>query len=720
MPATDAHGRPVIPSPAELKKLPPDGGPRWNRLVFEKSPYLLQHAANPVDWYPWGPEAFETARKRHVPVFLSVGYSTCHWCHVMEHESFEDAEAAAALNEAFVCVKVDREERPDIDHVYMAVTQAMTGRGGWPMTVVMTPDKKPFFAGTYFPKSGRHGRPGLLEIIPMLTDAWTRQHDQVVAEAQRITDAIAASQASSASPTDLGPETLAAAEQQLEARFDARWGGFGRSPKFPTPHQLSFLLRRHVATGDTHALAMVEKTLDEMRAGGIFDQVGFGFHRYSTDERWLVPHFEKMLYDQALIALAATECFAVTRDDRFARIARETHAYVLRDMVSPEGAFFSAEDADSEGEEGLFYVWTDAELRAILGAGAGPVARVFGVTPEGNFRDEATGARTGANILHLPEDLATAAQALDLSEADLAAKVESARQKLFDVREKRVHPLKDDKVLTDWNGLMIASLAVSARVFGDAPLEAAARRAADAVLDRLVTPEGRCLKRMRHGEAGLPGMLDDHAFLAWGLVELYETTFDARYLDRALAIVAAMEKHFADPAGGYFLAPDDGEALPVRGRDAYDGATPSGNSVAAYVLVRLARLTGDVAFEDRAEKLMAAFSGDIRRGPSAYSFMMMALELAAGASRELVIVGDPLQDDTRALIAEARSTFRPDLAVIVVPPSGQSRITEIAPFTAAMRARDGQATAYACTNRACKAPVTTPADLRSALAPPAR
>jgi uncharacterized protein len=709
-----SHGL-VLPSRDELKRLPPDGGERWNRLVFESSPYLLQHAGNPVDWYPWGDEAFETARRLDRPVFLSVGYSTCHWCHVMERESFEDAEVAALLNAAFVCVKVDREERPDVDHVYMTVTQALTGSGGWPMTVVLTPDKKPFFAGTYFPKHGRHGRAGMTDLLPRLSEAWREHRDHVVEEAQRITDAVAGTQATPAGGAMPTADTLRSALRQLESRFDPKHGGFGRAPKFPTPHQLSFLLRRHAREGDEHALAMVEKTLVEMRAGGIFDQVGFGIHRYSTDERWLVPHFEKMLYDQALTVIAAVECFQATGDERHAAMARDVLEYVRRDMTSPGGAFYSAEDADAEGEEGRFTVWTAVELREVLGADdAALVTRVWSAEEEGNFLEEATRRPTGSNILHRTKENDELAEEMGLTEGELATRLESARLRLFEARERRVHPLKDDKVLTDWNGLMIAAFAKAGRALKEPAYERAAVAAAEDVLERLVLADGRCLKRMRDGQAGLQGMLDDHAFLAWGLLELHATTFEDRWLRDCVRVTSAMIAHFADEAGGFFLSPDDGEKLPVRGKDAYDGALPSGNSVAALVLVQLGLLTGDTAYRERADGVLRAFSESLERGASAHCVMLMALDLALGPTREVVIAGERDAPDTRALVDVTRSGFRPDLLTLLRTPL----LAELAPFTAAMTPIDGRAAAYACSGTSCSAPVTSPADLQRLLATP--
>ena len=521
------------PSPEEIAQLPPDGGPEFNRLVFESSPYLLQHARNPVDWYPWGDEAFEVARREDKPIFLSIGYSTCHWCHVMEHESFEDDEVAKLMNEAFVCIKVDREERPDLDHVYMSVTQAMAGNGGWPMTVIMTPDRKPFFAGTYFPKHGRFGRAGMMELVPQIAKAWREKREQVVASGEQVSEWMA-NIGKSDPGGDMEADVLALGYEQLASGFDPVEGGFGSKPKFPIPHNMLFLLQHHQRTGDAQARDMVVHTLKKMHRGGIFDQVGYGFHRYSTDEHWLLPHFEKMLYDQALMVMAATAAWQVSGDDALRVTAEQVLTYVLRDMTSPEGGFYSAEDADSEGEEGLFYLWTYDELVEVLGEDEAELyARVYNVEREGNFREEASGRSTGRNIPHLSQPLSETAAELDMEPGELEERLEASRRKLFDVREERIHPLKDDKVLTDWNGLMIAACARAARAFDEPRYATAAKRAADFVLKELRDENGRLLKRYRLGQSGLPGTLSDYAFLTWGLLELYETSFEPRYVHRA-------------------------------------------------------------------------------------------------------------------------------------------------------------------------------------------
>ncbi len=715
-PAAESRTAPrPLPSVEQLRKLPPDGRPEFNRLVFEKSPYLLQHARNPVNWFPWGDAAFEQARKEDKPVFLSIGYSTCHWCHVMEHESFEDTDVARLLNDGFICIKVDREERPDIDNVYMSVCQATTGRGGWPLTIVMTPDKKPFFAGTYFPKSARFGRQGLVELLPRLGEAWRTQREKLVGNADRIVQHLqsAGARAPAAEP---GVETLKTGYRQLADRFDAAHGGFGAAPKFPTPHNLTFLLRYWRRTGDENALKIVRQTLRAMRAGGIYDHIGFGFHRYSTDAEWLVPHFEKMLYDQALLAVAYVETFQATHEAEFAQTAREILTYVLRDMTAPEGAFYSAEDADSEGVEGKFYLWTADELRRALGEqDADLIARAFGVKADGNFTNPHTPPRT--NILHRSGTTAELARELGIEEPEAVRRLEAARLKLFAMREQRVRPHKDDKILTDWNGLMIVALAKAARVLDEPKYATAAQRAADFVLDRLRDSRGRLLKRFRDGEAGLPAHLDDYAFLVWGLLELYESSFEVRNLQAALELNREMLRHYWDDAvGGLFFTADDGEALLARTKEVYDGALPSGNSVAMLNLLRIARITGDSALEDKTAAISRTFSADLSRAPSAHTQFLGALDFALGPSFEIVIAGDPARDDTREMLRTLRGIFLPN-AVVLLRPDGSAGITRIAEFTQSQTAVDGKATAYVCVNHACQAPTTDRHELVKQLIP---
>ena len=688
-----------------------------NRLDAEKSPYLRQHAGNPVDWWPWSDEAFEEARRRDVPVFLSVGYATCHWCHVMEHESFEHPEAARALNEAFVCVKVDREERPDVDAIYMAVCQAMTGHGGWPLTVLLTPERRPFFAATYLPRESRPDRTGLVELTARVTEAWRTQRAGLGATADRITEALAGEMGARPAPDTPGPEVLDRAAARLAARFDERNGGFGTAPKFPTPHHLLFLLRAWARTGEGAFLMIVEDTLRAMRRGGIHDHLGGGFHRYATDARWLLPHFEKMLYDQALLAMACTEAHQATGEPGFRATAEGIFTYVARDLTSPEGAFFSAEDADSlndrgEKEEGAFYVWTEDELRAVLGEADFAVARaLYGTAPEGNFADEATRQKTGANVLHHPADLGAIAEDLGMPSSELAAREAAIRERLFEERERRPRPLLDDKVLTDWNGLMIAALAKAARAFDAPELAERAARAAGFLLDTMRDGEGRLLHRYHSGEAGIPAFLDDYAFLAWGLVELYQGTFEERWLRAALDLHREALSRFADAArGGYFLTADGAADLIVRPKEAYDGAIPSGQAVMASNALRLGRMTGDTALEDAAARALAADAA-VTAYPDAHTFWMTALAFAVGPAQEVVIAGDRAADDTRAMAAALGRVYAPNAVVLLrAPGEGEAPIAALAPFTEAQTALGGRATAYVCEGYACQAPTTDPAE----------
>ena len=712
VPAAVDDETPVVrqpPPPQDvIDQLPPDGGDEFNRLVFEKSPYLLQHARNPVDWWPWGEAAFAAAKEADKPIFLSIGYSTCHWCHVMEHESFEDAEVAALMNDAFICVKVDREERPDVDQVYMTVTQGMTGSGGWPMTVVMTPEKKPFYAGTYFPKRGRGGRPGMMELVPALADMWANRRDEIQSSADEITAWLAGRTASVAGEA-LGEATCAAAFDQFVSAYDSRWGGFGHERKFPVPHNLRFLLRWSRRTGDPRGTEMVAHTLRMMRLGGIWDHVGHGIHRYSTDPKWFLPHFEKMLYDQALVSMAAIEAWQVTGDDGLREMAELIFEYVLRDMTSPDGGFYSAEDADSEGEEGLFYIWSREELHAVLGAQEAALwERVYGVEEKGNFFDEATRRKNGLNVFFLEKPLAETAAELDMELSDLRSRLEASRRTLFDVREKRIHPLKDDKILTDWNGLMIAAFSLGARAFDEGTYADAARSAAEFVLRELRTDDGRLMKRWREGEAAFPAVIDDYAFLCWGLVELYQATGEARWIAEARALADGMVEHFWDEEhGGFFIGADDGEALLVRSKEVYDGATPSGNSAATYALVQLARILGAPAYEERAVAVTEAFAGNVAQSPMSHAQLLMAVDFLLGPTFEVVIAGATDAEDVQAMRRALFDGFRPNLVTVLRPDEDEPPIARLAPYTREQRALDGAATAYVCRDFACKAPTTS-------------
>jgi uncharacterized protein YyaL (SSP411 family) len=689
-----------------------------NRLIDEKSPYLIQHAYNPVDWHPWREDAFKKAKYENKPIFLSIGYSTCHWCHVMEKESFEDIQVAKLINETFISIKVDREERPDLDHIYMTACQILTGGGGWPLTIIMTPDKQPFFAATYIPKQTRFGRVGMLELIPRIKDVWETRHDEVVESAGKILEALGSLE--KAPPGEnLQSTILHRTYSELTKRFDATYGGFNTEPKFPTPHNIYFLLRYWKRTGDQRALQMAEKTLHEMRRGGIYDHIGFGFHRYSTDKEWLVPHFEKMLYDQALLALAYLEIFQATGKESYGDTAKEIFKYVLRDMTSPEGGFYSAEDADSEGTEGKFYIWTKDEIYNVLDTkDADLMARVFNIQKDGNYKDESAGKQAGTNILHIKEDMPFMASQLNISILELQDRIGSLREKLFNARKKRIHPHKDDKILTDWNGLMITALARGAQVFGEPSYQRAAENAARFILTALRQSDGRLLHRYRDGEAGITANVDDYAFLIWGLIELYEATFHSGYFQAALELNDYMLNHFWDERnGGLFFTPDNGENLIIRKKDVNDGAIPSGNSVAMLNLLRLALLTGNTALEEKAIQIEKAFANVLNQLPSAYTQFIAAVDFREGPVYRIIIAGDTDAEDTKAMLRAIRGSFIPNKAVLIRPINASShRIDGIMDFTKEYHTINSQATAYICHDQTCKAPTTNIAEMLALLA----
>ena len=683
-----------------------------NRLVREKSPYLLQHAYNPVDWYPWGDEAFETARRLDRPVFLSIGYSTCHWCHVMEKESFEDPEVAASMNDTFVSIKVDREERPDIDHLYMTVCQMMTGGGGWPLNVVLTPDKKPFFAGTYFPKYTQYGRIGMLDLSRRIKELWTRERQTIMGSAEKVLSAL--HQIPNEVPGNpIDDAVLARAYRELEQRFDERFGGFGVAPKFPTPSNLLFLFRYWRRTRTQKALEMALETLKQMSRGGIHDHIGFGFHRYSTDEHWLVPHFEKMLYDQALLAIAFIEAYQITHEVEYKAVADKILQYVLRDMTAPNGAFYSAEDADSEGEEGKFYTWAWDEIEQRLDPEEfSIVQRVFNISREGNYREEASGEVVGRNILHMTEPIEATAGALGMPLETVQQIVENARQKLFLVRNTRIRPHKDDKILTDWNGLMIAALAKVAHACGNEQYAIAAARAADFILATMRTDNGRLLHRYREDHAGIPAAIDDYAFLIWGLINLYEALFEERYLRAAMELTAEMMALFWDAsAGGFYLTASDSEKLLIRTKDIYDGATPSGNSAALLCLKKLAAMTASADLAETAVRLEKAFAGNVRQLPSAYTFFLCAVEQNFSTSQEIVLVGKKDDPTLVRMIRELGRVFLPHKVVVFKPADQQdTELERLAPYVRPLQCVEGKTTAYVCKNYQCNLP-TTDADL---------
>jgi hypothetical protein len=663
---------------------------KYNRLINEKSPYLQQHARNPVDWYPWGSEAFQEAKRRDVPVFLSIGYSTCHWCHVMERESFEDEATAEALNNAFVCVKVDREERPDLDAVYMSACQMLTGRGGWPLTIIMTPEKEPFWAGTYLPRNTRYGMLGLQELISRVGRLWRTNRFGLVSEAVAVVEALSQIPAV-ADHTTLGEAILSEAYKRLSAAYDEENGGFGDAPKFPSPHNHMFLLRYYRRTRDANALKMVEATLNAMIRGGIHDHVGGGFHRYSTDAQWLVPHFEKMLYDQAMLLLGYVEAYQATEESAYADAARDIAGYVLSSLRSPEGAFYSAEDADSEGKEGKYYTWRLEELVKELDKEEASIAvKTYGVTELGNVLD-----RPGANVLHLA-DLTTQR---DPGEVQRQEKLERIKAKLLRARNRRVKPFLDDKVLTDWNGLMIAALSKAGAALGDRSYVEAAEKAAEFILERLYN--GELLHRYRLGESAIPAFLDDYAYLMWGLIELYEATFDADYLAVARRLAHESIRHLWDKDfGGFRISrPLESQLLPVR--EAYDGAKPSGNSVMAMSLLRLGRAV-DHTLEVKAEQLFKAFAPLVGKNPSSYTYLLCALDYSIGPSYEVVVAGEPTSEDTKHLLDDLRRSFAPNKVLMLRTPD----LDDVLGYTSTMTIVDEKPTIYICRNRICRTPLT--------------
>jgi uncharacterized protein len=679
-----------------------------NRLAAETSPYLLQHADNPVDWYPWGEEAFERARTEDRPVLLSIGYSACHWCHVMEHESFEDEETARVMNERFVNVKVDREERPDVDSIYMTAVQTMTGHGGWPMTVFLTPDGAPFFGGTYFPPEPRHGLPSFRQLLLAIDDAFQRRRDEVDRSAAGLRDALEQSTRLRAPASDLDRAILDDAFRGLTTRYDARHGGFGGAPKFPQPMTIEFLLRHHARTGDGQALRMVSHTLRAMGRGGMYDQVGGGFHRYSVDARWLVPHFEKMLYDNALLARLYLQGYQATGDGELRRVAEEILHYVQREMTSPEGGFYSAQDADSEGEEGKFYVWTEEEIDRVLGDEDGPLfRRYYGVTAAGNFE--------GRNILHVETSAAAVAGGAGVPEEQLAAVLERGRAALYEARARRVRPARDEKVITAWNAMMLQALAVAARVLDSEEARTAAVRNAGFLLGEL-RPGGRLKRTWRHGSARIDAFLEDHALLADALLSLYEATFDPRWVAEARALAdTILDRFWDDEEGIFYDAAAEGERLVVRPRDVDDNATPSGNSAATLMLLRLAVFTGEPRYERVATRVLRDLAGLLQRAPLAFGHLLAALDFHLATPQEVALVGDPADAGTRALLEVVADRYRPNTVLALRRPDPADDAAETIPLLANREPLDGRATAYVCRRYTCRRPVTEPEELRAEL-----
>lgn len=691
-----------------------------NRLINEKSPYLLQHANNPVDWHPWGEEAFEKAKKENKPIFLSIGYSTCHWCHVMEKESFEDEEVADLMNDAFISIKVDREERPDIDGIYMSVCQMMTGGGGWPLTIIMTPDKKPFFSGTYFPKRQKFNRIGMIELIPRIKDVWLNKRDDIYKSAEEIVDALKKSSASIERET-LSSEVFDRAFESYEQRFDSAHGGFGNAPKFPSPHNLMYLLRYYYSTKNDSALKMVTDTLVQMRLGGIYDQIGYGFARYSTDSEWLVPHFEKMLYDQAMICMAYTEAYQITRNELFRQTSEEILKYVLRDMTHSDGGFYSAEDADSEGEEGKFYLWKIEEIREILKDDAELFIKLFNLEDGGNLPDgeagwvdESQGIMTGTNILHLKDTVENLQKDDKFKKVDLNDFISRTRKILFEARENRIHPHKDDKILTDWNGLMISAFCKAAGALDNSDYIFAAEKAMGFIFTKLRTNEGRLVHRFRDGEAGLPAHLDDYAFVIQALLDLFELTFKPEYLKNAIMLQDILSDHYLDKInGGFFFTADNSEELISRQKELYDGAYPSGNSVMLLNLARLGKLTANQKYDDISEKMINNFSGQVSNYPSIFSQFLSGLEFIMNKSYEIIIAGEENSEKVIDAVKKVHKIFLPNK--IFIYSNSKDEILQLIPYLKANIAIDNKLTIYVCENYKCNLPVHTIDDALSIL-----
>ena len=681
-----------------------------NRLIDETSPYLLQHAHNPVDWYPWGEDAFQRSREEDKPIFLSVGYSACHWCHVMEHESFEQEAIAASMNEHFVNIKVDREERPDVDEIYMHAVQAMTGSGGWPMSVFLTPDLEPFYGGTYFPPEDGYGKPGFRNILLSVSQFYRSRKGEVQDRSRKLREYL--EQAASVHSREggvLSPELLESAYRTLAGQFDHTHGGFGSAPKFPGSMNLAFFLRYFRRTGVSNSLEMVIHSCRKMGNGGIYDQLGGGFHRYSVDARWLVPHFEKMLYDNALLTQLYLEVYQATGESFFRRVIEESLEYVIREMTHSEGGFFSTQDADSEGEEGKFFVWTPDEVNSVLGESKGAAfCRYFDVTPHGNFEHN-------KSILNVLEPVENIARLLKMEAGSLEEIIREGRGKLFEDRENRVKPGLDDKIQTSWNGLMISSFARASGVLADQRYQAVAERAAAFLLSKLMK-EGRLRHTYKDGRARFNGYLEDYAFLICGLIDLYEATFDVKWLNEAQKLNEVMLEQFWDePGGGFFFTSLDHKALLVRSKNPYDNATPSGNSVATHALLRLGALTGRQDLWMKGERVLNLFRDFMEGAPGGFSHMLCALDFYLQRPKEIAIVGGRDQEDTNELLSTVHGCLLPHKVICLLDPTDPQEVTKVIPLLEGKTQRDGRATAYVCKNFTCSAPVTEASELETLL-----
>ncbi|MBK7978765.1 MAG: thioredoxin domain-containing protein [Ignavibacteriae bacterium] len=666
-----------------------------NQLIWEKSPYLLQHSHNPVNWFGWNESAFNKAENENKPIFLSIGYSTCHWCHVMERESFEDEEVANLMNDVFVSIKVDREERPDIDNLYMSVCQMITGHGGWPLTIIMTPEKKPFYAGTYLPKNSFGNRVGMIDLVKRVGEIWKNQKQEINDSADKITSYINSEH--NINLTDFtNPQILDTAFLEFQKKFDNDFGGFGDRPKFASPHNLLFLLRYFRKTKNDDAKYMVEKTLIEMRKGGIFDHLGFGFHRYSTDRKWFLPHFEKMIYDQAMLIIAYAETFQLTKNDFFKKTAEEIITYIFRDMKSPEDGFYSAEDADSEGEEGKFYTWTKNEILKILGDQNGEkFSQIFNVKENGNYYEESTGELINKNILFTNE----------IADNN---NIDNYRTKLFLFRESRIHPFKDDKILTDWNGLTIAALAIAGRIFDNKKIIDTAEKSVQFILKNLISKDGDLLHRYRDGDSSIDAKIDDYAFFIWGLLELYESTNKTFYLEKSIELTGKLISGFWDTENnsGFFFTDENSELI-VRTKEFYDGAVPSGNSVMFSNLIKLFHITGNQKYKEFAELLNKTYKSSVEKVPISFGYFLSGLIFQLNNTKEILLVGEKENPLTKQMLKIINEDFNPNKVVICLDKSDPyyDKLLQTAEYLKNYKMINEKTTAYICENFECNLPV---------------
>jgi uncharacterized protein len=682
-----------------------------NRLKNETSPYLLQHSENPVDWMPWGDEAFRLAREKDRPVFLSIGYSTCHWCHVMEKESFQDQGVAVLLNRSFICIKVDREERPDIDKLYMDIAQLMTGRGGWPLSVFMTPGKEPFFAATYIPREDRFGQTGLLTLLPKIDELWKNKKAEIARSAAAIIERL--SSVNKDTRGDIpGYGLIDKAFAGYTDAYDRQYGGFGNAPKFPGTHNLSFLLHYWKKTGNKKALEMTSNTLDHMGYGGIWDHIGYGFHRYSTDREWIVPHFEKMLYDQAAIALTYLDAYQATRSQYYRETAENIFEYVNRDLSSKDGGFYTAEDADSEGSEGRFYLWTKKEIEGILDReDASFFINAFNISSGGNYRDEISGMPTGENIPYMKDSLKSISKNYDMDIVSLKERMKKITARLYGIRKNRIRPFRDEKILTDWNAFMAAAFARGGRVLGEKAYLDKAEETVDFLLNHMTAPDGRLYHSRNREVSSIDAHLDDYAFMIMALIELYQSTFDYEHIRKALGFNKILDRHFWDEkTGGYYFTSSGNKDLIMRKKESYDGAIPSGNSIALLNLLRMGRITMDRALEERAGALIRAFSGTVTQNPTAHGQFLIGIDFMAGDSYEIILVEGSDKNTIAEMLETLEKDFIPNKVVIV-----REDRQDAPEFLKNLKPVKGRTTAYICKDYYCQLPVTSTAGMQKIL-----